>query len=287
MSQYPIVNRDDLIDGVNYLLSGPSGLGQNFQGFSSYTTAYLTGNFRAPFTNTAPVALYVAPIALDTSESLDARTFKFTFTSAEPTPPFTLGTPIIVSGVDDNFYNDSWAPIGVVECTTDYVIVRTRGSFPGQGSGTGGQVFSSVVDIDIDNSTDCNARVTVFGGTDRVFITSQLNNIMSYTCTTTSALSYVVSVNRYVGFPNDDPVNPDFIFDFDETVSQRTYTYTGLTGTGVLANVESIFTTVIDQPTPGYYWYILEVYFGVDSGDLQITQNEFGLRSMSVQVVKE
>ena len=33
MSQYPIVNRDDLIDGVNYLLSGPSGLGQNFQGF--------------------------------------------------------------------------------------------------------------------------------------------------------------------------------------------------------------------------------------------------------------
>ena len=287
MSQYPIVNRDDLIDGVNYLLSGPSGLGQNFQGFSSYTTAYLTGNFRTPFTNTAPVALYVAAINLSTAESLDARTFKFTFASTQPSPPFTLGTPITVENVNVGFYNDDWNPIGVVACTTDYVIVRSQGSFPGVSSGTGGEVYYSITRIDIDNSTDCNARVTVYGGTDRVFISAQLNNIISYTCTTTSDLSYKVSVNRYAGYPNDDPVNPEFIFDFDETLSQRTYTYTGLTGTGVLANVESIFTTVIDQPTPGYYWYILEVYFGVDAGDIEVTQNDFGLRSLSAQVVKE
>jgi hypothetical protein len=285
MSQYPIVDKEDLIDGVNYLLSGPSGLGQNFQGFSSYTTAYLTGNYRTPFTQTTVAVLYESPIALSTSESLDPRTFKFTFASTQPTAPFPLGAPIIVSGVNDSFYNDSWAPIGVIACTTDYVIVRTQGSYPGQGVGTGGQVYYSVTEIL--NSTDCNARVTVFGGTDRVFISAQLNNIISYTCTTSSDLSYVVSVNRYIGSPNNDPVNPDYVFDLDETVSQRTYTYTGLTGTGVLNNIESIFTTVIDQPNPGYYWYILEVEFIVDAGDVEITQSEFGLRSLSAQVVKE
>jgi len=40
---------DDIIDAVNYVLSGPSGLGQNFAGVSGYNVTSLTGNFRAPF----------------------------------------------------------------------------------------------------------------------------------------------------------------------------------------------------------------------------------------------
>ena len=50
MSQYPINTPQGLYEAVNYLASGPSGLGQAFQGFSDYNTAYLTGNYRLPFT---------------------------------------------------------------------------------------------------------------------------------------------------------------------------------------------------------------------------------------------
>ena len=76
MSQYPIDSAEGVYEAVNYLASGPSGLGQDFQGFSSYTDGYVTGNFRKPFTYPTQTALYVAPIALSTSEMLDDKTWK-------------------------------------------------------------------------------------------------------------------------------------------------------------------------------------------------------------------
>ena len=47
MAKFPVEIGDSegIIDSVNYLLSGPGGLGQNFQGFSDYQGAYLTGAF--------------------------------------------------------------------------------------------------------------------------------------------------------------------------------------------------------------------------------------------------
>ena len=51
--------------------------------------------------------------------------------------------------------------------------------------------------------------------------------------------------------------------------------------------VETIFTTVIDRPVPGYYWYILEVAFQDSAGGtLFVTEMEMDLRSLSAQVVK-
>lgn len=40
MAQYPVSNEQGLIEGINYLLSGPAGLGQNFEG--SYRDGLLT-----------------------------------------------------------------------------------------------------------------------------------------------------------------------------------------------------------------------------------------------------
>ena len=58
MAQFPVTTGDPqgVIDGVNYLLSGPSGLGQNFAGRSFSDQAWLTGNGRPPFVTT-PIAL--------------------------------------------------------------------------------------------------------------------------------------------------------------------------------------------------------------------------------------
>ncbi len=58
MAQFPVTTGDPqgVIDGVNYLLSGPSGLGQNFAGRSFSDQAWLTGNGRTPYVTT-PIAL--------------------------------------------------------------------------------------------------------------------------------------------------------------------------------------------------------------------------------------
>jgi len=115
-----------------------------------------------------------------------------------------------------------------------------------------------------------------------------LNNIISYTGTVSSDLAYTVAVNRYQGFQNNDPVNPDYIFPEFVTVAEKAYSggsYSGLTGSGTI-DQETIFSTIVDAPTIGYYWYILEIRFDRTGGDLEITQCETGLRSLSAQVVK-
>jgi len=305
MAKFPveISDKEGIVEAVNYVLSGPSGLGQNFAGFSSFAPAWLTGNFRVPYslafadaankTINTPARLYVSPIDLSTSEMLDGRTFKFTFATAQKTAPFALGNGITIKGVN-SWYNDTYAVIGVTKCTTTYVIIRTSSTYSVQNSASGGTV--SLTTGTGFNSTDCNARVTVTGGTDRVFISAQLDSVIAYTANTFPALlNYTVAVNRYKGEPNNNPVNPDFIFDFDETVASKTYIKDGLGSSGTLPVTETVFTSILDKPDPGYYWYILEVKFvfnthlvdKVPVSNGQVTGDLMSLRSLSAQVVKQ
>ena len=258
MAQYPI-DKDDSVniaDAVNAMLSGPSGLGQNFAGFSAYTPAYLTGNYRVPFTQPTLANLYVAPISLSTSEMLDGRTWKFTFATPQSTIPFSLGSPITVNGVTNSYYNGQYSPIGVVDCTTTYVICRTNQTYAIVGPSSGGSVEFTAMNFL--NSTDANGRVTVTGGTDRVFVSAQLDQLVSYTTAGSDNLTVSVQVNRYIGFLNQDPTNPDYLFQYDQTVSQKDYTFVGLTGSGTLPLIETVFATIVDRPKPAYYWYIVE-----------------------------
>ena len=297
MPQYPVEDQTAILEGLNYVLSGPGGLGQNFQGFHAYTPAWITGNFRSPFTQDTAASLYVAPIALSTAQWLDPYTWRYNFASTQPEPPFSLGAPITVYGVTPTDYNGSFLSIGVVQCTTDYVIARFPDPFNDPGPGTGGSVYLSQMSTRApapiyDLGTDCNGKITVQGGTDNVIISGQLINTLSYTATEASDLNYTVSIYRLRGFPNNDPANPGYVFDVltQKTIAQRVYSYSGLTGTGTLAPVETIFSTLIDANVPiGYYWYFLEVAFQLtgESGDLEITQSQVGLRSLTAQAVKQ
>jgi len=299
MSKFPVekTDKEGIIDAVNYLLSGPGGLGQNFQGFSTYVAGYLTANFRPPFTSTDPdTTIYVPDIPLGVSEMLDGRTWKFTFASSQASVPFLPGMPITVSGVADSYYDGDYGPIGVVECTVDYVIARTNSSFAVVAPSSGGNVnYYNTLRSGSDSftSTDANGKVTINGATDRVFLSAQLNNIISYIDATATNFRYTVQINRLRGFINNDPVNPEYRFDQDGIVAQKVYDFV-LTGSGDLDNIETIFTAIIDNPDPGYYWYILEVQFkNLDwdgSGSLpafQITASEFAQRGLSAQVVKQ
>lgn len=299
MSKFPVEMSDDegQVDAINYLLSGPSGLGQNFSGYSDYTFRYLTGNFRPPFSDVNNANLTVDPISLGTSTMLDEYTWKFFFASTQPTAPFALGNPVTVSGVTDSYYDGDYSPIGVVECTTTYFIVKTNGAYPVVPDSTGGTVeYNNTIFLppypDPDSgwiSTDCNAKVKVTGGTDRVFLNAQLNCELVYDSTVSSDLSYQVAINRYKGFITSDPTNPDFRFIFDKTIAFKETLYSGVTPTlsGVIPDLETLFISFIDEPEPSYYWYILEVRFIVGTGDLTIVQDTLKLRSFSAQVVKQ
>jgi hypothetical protein len=61
------------------------------------------------------------------------------------------------------------------------------------------------------------------------------------------------------------------------------------TGDSTMANVETIFTGVIDEPDPGYYWYILELNFYslAGTGPVNLVRSQLGFRSFTVQLVKQ
>jgi len=294
MAKFPVEISDSegIIDGLNYVLSGPTGLGQNFAGFSTYQTGYLTGNSRAPFTQPSFRTLYVSPINLSTSEFLDSRTIKFTFASAQLSAPFSPGAGVTVSGVSNSVYNQQWSPIGVIECTTTYCTVRTDTEFslPLPIIGGGGTI--SLSNNNQLESTDCNARVTVTGTTDKVFVSGQLEHKFSYSGT--GDISIIVQINRYRGFTNTDPADTDYSFVFDGTIAEKTYDYT-VSGVGSTTNTDTIFTTILDQatkynndpltPWSAYYLYVIQIKFV--STTVNMTSCQFGLRSLSAQVVKQ
>jgi len=296
MAQYPVSDSQGILDGLNYALSGPSGTGQNFAGFSSSQNADLTGNFRPPFTEynagTLPnIGIYVAPITLSTSEMLDDRTLKFTYAVALTQPIFVLGQGfgLEVNGVSvsdyDTYVYDYGYQIGVIESTTTYVVVRLNSAQPILANGTGGTI--SLNSMNLSQSTDCNAKVTVTGAQDRVVLAAQLNNTIYIDPTyAPGSFYYTVELNRYKATPSNDPVTPDFRFEGDGNVATKTTLLSTPVVGSALDNIETLFINIIDEPDPGYYWYILEVLFEDNSGGQIVTNCVLGLRSFSAQVLK-
>lgn len=371
MAKFPVELGDleGMVDAINYVLSGPSGLGQNFGGVSNSEPAWLTGNFRPPFTrlpfstlgngadtgtsitvsnptgivigqyvigtgiatgaqvdatystatpttvpltiaNTGPVSgtinfydtlpdnLYVAPIALGTSEWVDPYTRKLTFAAAQPTPPFLPGNSVTASGVSVTAYNQKYIAPGVVECTTTYVVVKSITPLASLANGAGGTVgyFNTIqapavgVNAAAETylKTDCSTRATVTSPTDRVFVNATLDNTLSYTATAATDLQYTILVNRYLAISNNDPVNPDFIYNYQATIAERVYTTNVGIGSGTL-NFDTIFGNIIDVPSQGYYLYRVDVQFRVvnTGGAAQVTRAEVRQRNLSAQVVKQ
>ena len=301
---YPVTSSTtDIVDGLNQALSGPSGLGQSFAGFNSpgidstgVTQFDLTGNFRQPYVvqnfgspGVPLVNIYVAPISLGVSEMIDERTWKYTFTTpVVGSAPFIPGQAITVSGVADPYYDGTFAPIGVIECTNAYVIARTNGSYPIVANSSGGTV--ELTSMDYLASTDCLARATVIGNQQSVILSSQLNAKIFTDPLYIGSYYYKVSINRYVAVSNNDATNPDFVFIPDNAVGRppSTLAYKEYLISSVLSSndVETIFTTIIDEPGVGYYQYILEVEFSDNSGGNIVTNVLLTQRSFSAQVFK-
>ena len=268
-AKFPVEVNDNegIVDAINYLMSGPSGLGQNFDGFSDYNSAYLTGTFRAPFTvpiTTTPApTLSVAPIAIGniTVPNNPGNIIDVFYAAPQVPTPFAQGDSVTISGVTPSFYDDSYNR-SVLEVSSTNILLQynTTNTITWPAYVSGGTIEKNASNID--NSTDCNGRVTVYGPTDKAFISAQINLDFTYDCTVASEWDIKVKINRYVGTPTTTPGDNDYLFDLDTDplVSQQVTHYSAA-ASGTSGNVEYIFTTVLDQPSFGYYWYILDIEF--------------------------
>ena len=268
-AKYPveISDQEGIVDAINYLLSGPAGLGQNFDGFSDYNPAYLTGTFRAPFTvpitTTPPPTLYQAPINIGniTVPANPGAIIDVTYSSAQSPVPFAEGDTVTISGVTPSFYDDDYRR-GVLEPTSTGVVVQYTSELTWPPYVSGGTIEKNASNTDV--STDCNGRVTVYGPTDKVFLSAQLNLDFTYDCTTASEWDIRIKIDRYAGFPTTTAGDNEFLFDLDTNgnpVVSEQVTHYSESAAGTSGNVEYIFTTVLDQPSFGYYWYILDIVF--------------------------
>lgn len=282
MAQYPIESGDQaaISEGLNYLLSGPAGLGQNFQGFSAYLPAYIRPSTRQPFmlpidTTLVPTwafAWTITNITLVGSNPTQYLQIDFTPTTALTDPPFEYGDRVFVTGVNPTFYNDRYR---VLSCTTSSMIVFPTKDYTWPPYVSGGTVGRDWYDVA--TSTDCNARVTVLGPTDQVFVTAQIILDIDYTLSEASRFEILVQINRLTGFPTNVAGDNDYVFSNSSTVTERRYAYAPVTAVpGTISDLETVFTTALDGPNLdfGYYWYILDVTF-VRTG-LQISDGGIG-----------
>lgn len=262
MSKFPVEVSDEegIVDAVNYVLSGPQLDARTTQGVNFSTTGYITGNFRAPWTTSASVSLYVV-VAIATTTWLDAVTLRFDFAAAQPTPPFALGNNLTVAGVTPSDYDGFYGGDGVVECTTTYVIIRIRTQQPNYGAGTGGTLTFNAADPNIAPttiSTDANAQLVVDYANSRVNLNAQLKNKIQYDTENNTQALYRVEINRYKGFPTNDLINPGFRFNYDKTIAQREYlldlpaTLSNATAVIISATPPVPYTNTRAQPSLAY-----------------------------------
>jgi hypothetical protein len=314
VAKYPVASDDQegIVDAVNYLLSGPAGLGQNFDGYSAYVPAYLRPSNRQPWS--LPILVGTPPTTpqpLNPSIYLELAIsnivligpspqtfFTVTFATPQATAPFQFGDRLDLTGVVDTGSGTPFDDTGytVFSCTATDVVLGyyTNGAWNAYNYNTyvsGGTVGRDYLDgTPLD--TDCNARISVQGGTDQVFINAQINLSWEYVCNTNSNYDLKVSIVRLRGFPSDTPGSTEYLFADTVTVSEKIITFSATAGSGTATN-ETIFTSVLDGPNLdfGYYWYILNIEFGVTgsfpSYDVEIGRVTTGLRSLTAQAVKE
>lgn len=180
MPQFPISDQQGIVDGLNYVLSGPGSLGQNFQGYSSNTSTAISGDI------------------------VDQTTGEIT----------------------------SSLPI-----TTAFL-----------------QPYL----------TDCQARIGVSGGTDRVVLSGQLNMGFTYTTTAPCYLQYTVAINRYVAQANRSTNYNDYLFFYEKTVASQTYDYNYLdTSSGGIGTVTIAGAALskLNYPAPATGSLVLPVDF--------------------------
>lgn len=178
ISKYPveISDQEGITDAVNYLLSGPAGLGQNFDGFSDYNPLIIRPTFARPFTlpyyTTLDASWYirmpVTSVSVVGGNPSDQITVNFTPPVAYTAAPFQFGDTLRLSGFEDSGlpYDDTSTlntPTGNKSAIQfgQFNSVATT-TLTGTGSGARLNVFLSGTSAVPYSSVNTETRVDIF-----------------------------------------------------------------------------------------------------------------------------
>jgi len=369
MSQYPLDTKTDLVEAVNYLLSGPGSLGQNFQGISavgvdpvisadlSYIPlqTYLTGmpmagtggiqdssygsvNYPAdpldpnkyyPIWNTLPSEFpitAITPVTATGHKITITVTFGTTGTADQSQLPFTDDQQVVLSGVTPSSYDGTYTVVNydANDMANGNIVTlyseapQTWAAYTSGGQATINDNFTGFKKQRF--FTGNQAVVSVSGPTDRVFISSQMNELIVYTYTRyIGLLNYVpklqLEINRYKAIEattlpdvgtqaiyslatDSGGVYAGFNWSFDTNLVSVAE-FAGATSIGsqidpnVLGNV--IYNNIIDNPGIGVYLYAFQITMDAyregntlgDDAVLLIGAQTTGVRSFTAQVIKQ
>jgi hypothetical protein len=372
MSQYPLDNNSDIVESVNYLLSGPTSIGQNFEGMSAVgvsvqygvnlgvtatTQTYLTGmpilgpssvpvsdppavgarynqpgtvdnqgqtsNDAYPIWNTFPAGLTITnivPVSATGREiTVTFNVFGTGITGASGNP-FVLGQQVVLSGITPSSFNGTYTVKIQPEPFTAGQVVLIQDVAETWGTYTSGGVIK-LNDYALFTSqkffTGNQAIVTVTGPTDRVFISSQMNNLILYTYTNFQVseegffgVEVFLEINRYRAvqkttlpdagasaiYAQGGTAYDGYLWEFDASVVSvgTPIISSGPASTAVDSNDfgDVIYNNVIDNPGIGTYLYAFQISSDAyRDTSYPITQlivgaKTTGVRSFTAQAIK-
>ena len=309
MPQYPVSDQQGIIDGLNYVLSGPGSLGQNFQGYSSSITTALTDeifNFSTGLrqvdspivTNALQYYLTDCEVNVGVNGNQDRVIVNgqinvdFDYTTLIDTSlEYTVAInryrayPNTSNTVVDYLYyfEETLASYaynyGLSTSENGLTAVTATGTkiaytLPATGS------LTPAVDVVL---TGVNA--TTGTGLDAVIqIQIAYGSAGSYNDTNTKVTVLQLGSDWTVG---DTIVIPGTSLGGATPANDLTLTVTQVSsGSGPTISQETIFTGIIDEPTIGYYLYVIELQWYALTGALTIDTVDLGVRSISAQVAK-
>lgn len=309
MPQFPVSDQQGLIDGLNYVLSGPGSLGQSFQGYSSNQATALTGDIFDP--NTGEVASGL-PIA--------TGYLQYYLTDCQVRTGVSGGTDkVVVSGQ----INADFDYTSLSDSTIAYTVAINRyTAYPNNSTN-----YNDYLWFAQDTIASHSYNFTVPTSSAGLNTVSASGTKIAYTAPATGSLVYPVDyiatlVSATTGTGSDAVIQIQIAYGtagtYNDTntkitviapganwsygativipgadlggvtgVNDLTLTVTGLTGSTPNIVQETIFTNIIDQPPLGYYLYVIELQWYALIGDITVDACDLNVRSISAQVVKQ
>lgn len=311
MPQFPISDQQAIVDGLNYVLSGPGSLGQNFQGYSSNSTTTITGNIIDPTTgetvNSLPITTsflqyYLTDCVVNTGVTggtdrvvLSAQlsnSFVYTTTAAcslqytvsinryralanRDTTSFApyVYTYAGTVATQDYFYNLDTTTAGILSTT----VAGAKPAYVAPVTGSlvlpVDQVFVGLAADPPGTGQDANLRVQIAYGAAGAYDATNTKILVNSAGSLWNAGETITIPGTGLG--GATPAN------------DMTVTVSAVTALTPSIQEQTVFTSVIDEPGLGYYLYALEVRWYALTGSIDIASSTMQTRSISAQVVKQ
>lgn len=254
----------NLQDTLNYLVSGPQTVGQETKGFWSYGGGYLTGSSYPPFITdgssfSGDINGTTLTIATMNSGSVSVGDYiddDPLITSSPIVAPYTyitaLGTGTGGVGTYTVNQNPTVNPTGTINMTAHTPYVQ-----PG---------LNEILEL----YTPAYVNIKTTSSTDRVIVTGQFRPFIRVQYTDPATVWNIkINVNRYKLVDKNTPFFVDTINYL--TIAQDNNVFNSSKPLDITDGEnsfgETVFASIVDSPSIGYYAYALSIQYSYSAGD--------------------